>query len=63
MACPPEDCGGIYSYYEMLDIINGRDCEEKEEKLKWLGGSFDPNEFDIHEIKFPKRLLCAYAKK
>jgi hypothetical protein len=63
MACPPEDCGGIYSYYEMLDIINGRDCEEKEEKLEWLSGSFDPNEFDIHKIKFPKRLLCAYAKK
>jgi hypothetical protein len=63
MACPPEDCGGIYGYYEMLDIINGQDCEEKEEMLEWLGEDFDPNEFDIQEIKFSKRPLCVYAEK
>jgi hypothetical protein len=63
MACPPEDCGGICGYYEMLDIINGPDCAEKEEAFEWLGGEFDPNEFDSHEISFSKALLCTYAKK
>ena len=40
MACPPEDCGGIYGYYEMLDTINGKNCERKDELLEWLGDRF-----------------------
>ncbi|MDR1907382.1 MAG: plasmid pRiA4b ORF-3 family protein [Holosporales bacterium] len=54
MACPPEDCGGICAYYEMLEILNGEDCEDKVEMLEWLGGGFDPNKFDINDVKILK---------
>ncbi|MDR3186957.1 MAG: plasmid pRiA4b ORF-3 family protein [Holosporaceae bacterium] len=63
MACPPEDCGGLYGYYGMLETVNGPDCEEKKEVLDWLGKRFDPKKFDSQKIKFPKALLCTYAKK
>lgn len=55
-ATPPEDCGGIDGYYDMLNIIKGKDCSSKDEILEWLGEDFDPAEFDASLVKFPKRL-------
>jgi hypothetical protein len=46
-ACPPEDCGGIYGYYHLLETINGPDCAEKEELLEWTCGPIDPDAFDL----------------
>ena len=43
---PPEDCGGVYGFYEMLDILNDPDDPEREEYITWLGGDFNPEELD-----------------
>ncbi len=51
-ACPPEDCGGIWGYEELLEIIAKPDHERYEEMLDWLGGDFDPEHFDIEEVRF-----------
>ena len=51
-ACPPEDCGGIWGYTELLEIINNPEHEEYEEMLEWLGGEFDPEHFDTVEVGF-----------
>jgi hypothetical protein len=48
-ACPPEDCGGPPSYYDMLNILKDEDDPEYEETMEWLGGEFDPGWFDIEE--------------
>ncbi len=48
--CPPEDCGGIWGYYELLETIKDKKHPDHEDMLEWLGGSFDPNEFNIEEI-------------
>jgi len=45
-ACPPEDCGGIWSYPDFVEAIQNPDHERHEELLAWVGGSFDPEEFD-----------------
>jgi hypothetical protein len=45
-ACPPEDCGGIWSYPDFVEAIQNPDHERYEELLEWVGGSFDPDEFD-----------------
>jgi hypothetical protein len=45
-ACPPEDCGGIWSYPDFVEAIQNPDHERHEELLDWVGGSFDPEEFD-----------------
>ena len=50
-ACPPEDCGGPWSYPEMLEILKGPDCQEKQEYIDWLGGEFDPEAFDVKKVK------------
>ncbi|MFW6158515.1 MAG: plasmid pRiA4b ORF-3 family protein [Planctomycetota bacterium] len=46
-ACPPEDCGGIWGYEELLEALGHPDHEEHDELLEWLGGSFDPEAFDL----------------
>lgn len=49
-ACPPEDCGGIYGYYHMLDVVADADHEEHDDLVEWLGDDFDPEAFDIDEV-------------
>ncbi len=49
-ACPPEDCGGIWGYEELLKTISDPKHPEREDMLEWLGGEFDPEEFDLEGI-------------
>lgn len=35
--CPPEDCGGIYGYYELMGILEDETHPEHEERKEWLG--------------------------
>ena len=46
-ACPPEDCGGVPGYAEFLEAIRDPKHEQHDEMLEWIGGEFDPEEFDI----------------
>ena len=46
-ACPPEDCGGTYGYADLLRVLNDPSDEEYEHLSAWVGGPFDPNEFDL----------------
>ena len=48
--CPPEDCGGVVGYYEMLNALNSDDDEKKEEYDEWLGKKFVPDFFDKKEV-------------
>ncbi|MCK4340155.1 MAG: plasmid pRiA4b ORF-3 family protein [Phycisphaerae bacterium] len=48
-ACPPEDCGGIWGYYEMLEAVGDPRHPEHEDFVDWLGDEFDPDTFDLEE--------------
>ncbi len=50
MNCPPEDCGGVWGYADILDILKQPDHEEYESFIEWLGDEFDPMYFDEVEI-------------
>ncbi len=50
MACPPEDCGGIWGYQDLVEKMKQKGTDEYEELVEWLGGEFDPEEFDMDEI-------------
>ena len=41
-ACPPEDCGGIWGYADLLETLKDPEHEEYAEMIEWLGGEFDP---------------------
>lgn len=46
-ACPPEDVGGVWGYEGFLEAIKDPDHPEHDEYLEWVGGDFDPEEFDL----------------
>lgn len=50
--CPPEDCGGIYGYTELLDILADARHEEHQSMLGWLGRPYDPEAFSAMAVKF-----------
>ncbi|MBN1143976.1 MAG: plasmid pRiA4b ORF-3 family protein [Bacteroidales bacterium] len=50
MNCPPEDCGGIWGYSELLEIIRNKKHPEHKGVMEWLGGYFDPQYFNLKDI-------------
>lgn len=50
-SCPPEDVGGPWGYAEFLEAIGDPDNPEHAARLMWVGGSFDPDRFDLEELR------------
>ena len=53
-ACPPEDCGGVWGYGELLEInAKRRKTAEEKERLDWycIDKDFDPEYFDVDEAQ------------
>lgn len=50
-AAPPDDCGGIWGYLALVDILGDPTHPEHRERLDWLGlddaTEFDPVRFDV----------------
>lgn len=57
--CPPDDCGGVWSFADMLKVIANPSHPEYDEWWAWLGDSYDPAEFSASEVEFtdPKERL------
>ena len=49
-ACPPEDCGGVPGYYNLLEAISDPKHEEHEALLEWAGEGYDPEAFDVAAV-------------
>ena len=58
-ACPPEDCGGVWGYYDFLEAVADPKHEQHEDMLEWLGGPFDPEAFDLDEVN---RMLAEWRQ-
>jgi hypothetical protein len=56
-ACPPEDCGGVGGYEDLLEVIRNPHHEDHESMVEWLGGEFDSEAFDITEVNTYLRKL------
>lgn len=47
---PPEDCGGIPGFYNLLEAISDPQHEDHQDLLDWVGGSFDPESFSVDAV-------------
>jgi len=45
-ACPPEYVGGTSGYNESLEVLADPSDEQHERFVEWIGGKFDPEDFD-----------------
>jgi Plasmid pRiA4b ORF-3-like protein len=61
-AAPPDDCGGIWGYAELMEVLTDPTDPEHKDRLEWLGlddaADFDPKRFDAEEVT---RALAAMA--
>ena len=46
-AGPPEDCGGIPGYYDLLAALADPKHEQHEEMKEWIGGAWDATRFSL----------------
>jgi hypothetical protein len=60
LACPPEDCGGIPGFYDLVEAISDPNHERHEEMLDWIGDDFDPQAFSVDKIN---RLLTPVYRR
>ena len=57
-ACPPDDCGGIPGYYELIEALKDPKHPERRRLLNWLKGHsgniypYKPDRFDPEKVEF-----------
>jgi hypothetical protein len=64
-ACPPEDCGGVNGYENVLAVLSDPEHEEHEEMKIWAGEDWHPEKFNHREVKFDdpyKRWVNAFLR-
>lgn len=58
---PPEDCGGIYGFYDKLDIRTDPNDPDHAHITEWFG-DYDPDKLDEMPIRFALARIAARAK-
>jgi hypothetical protein len=70
-ACPPEDCGGVPGYDQLLETLADPAHEEYQQTIEWLKGHlknyhpYHPDAFEpgkVHFDKPKKRWKMAFGK-
>ena len=62
-ACPPEDCGSVPGYYELVEILKNPKHPEFRDHIGWLKGHaknyypYEPDQFNPEKVEFwnPKK--------
>lgn len=53
--CPPEDCGGVHGFSELLKALNDKKHPEYADYKRWLPRNYKPDVFNIEAVN--KKLL------
>jgi hypothetical protein len=49
-AGPPEDCGGVPGYENLLEALADLQHPDHDDLVEWSGGNYDPERFDREAI-------------
>jgi len=49
-ACPPEDCGGVGGYEELVEAMANPRRKRHRELVEWLGEEFQPEAFELEIV-------------
>ena len=64
-ACPPEDCGGMHGYTNLLAALADPDHPEHGDLMEWAGERVDPEAFSVADVHFDdprRRWYIAFEK-
>lgn len=56
-AGPPEDCGGLEAFHDMLDCLQETETDLGREWREWLGPDYDPAQCELEKINQALRKL------
>lgn len=59
-ACPPDDCGGIFGYENLLQVLSDPQHEDFVDLSEWIGGDWDAEHYDIVAVN---RALAALQRR
>ncbi len=66
-AAPPEDCGGVWGYADLLNILADPRHEEYQARLEWLGirtgAEFDAGAFDCDAVNLDLAIMSRVLVK
>ena len=48
--CPPEDCGSVPGYQDIVEAMKKPKSKQAQEFIEWLGEPYDPDKFETDEI-------------
>jgi len=60
LACPPEDCGGIGGFYDLLDALGDPAHDQYDELRDWVGDDYDPDAFSVDDVN---RMLAPFHRR
>lgn len=63
LCCPPEDCGGIGGFYNLLEILKEKKHPDYKDTVQWLGKGYDPGKFDIAAVNKKLSSIKKYIQK
>jgi len=55
--CPPEDCGGVWGYSQLVETMADKKHPEYKDMKEWLGYIYKPEKFDLKEANHRLRNL------
>ncbi len=58
-ACPPEDVGGVWGYFDFLEAMKDPSHPSHESYKEWVDGSFDPSEYEMDVVNKLLREYCS----
>jgi hypothetical protein len=64
-ACPPEDCGSVSGYFNVIETLSDPKNDDYKEMKTWVGENWHPEKFDKNKVKFDnpyKRWRTAFLK-
>jgi hypothetical protein len=64
-ACPPEDCGAVPGYYNVLETLAKPKHPDHRDMRTWVGKDYDPERFNPEAVRFDnphKRWEYAFLK-
>ena len=50
-ACPPEDCGGVWGYAHLIEVMANPEHPEHEDYKEWLGHKLQPGRTNIAKAR------------
>lgn len=61
--CPPEDCGGINGFNDILQILENKEHPRYKEIRNWVGKNYDPEQFDTVKVNKKLKQLQKYISR